>query len=163
MINIGARQLKRLWAGVGFATSSRVQSEDEANKAVIEKLKENFSPEFWIRSTMSSSSILLQRKIFSRSSIFDEGCHERLSNLASRWNWPRMQNHSLLIRVMMSVGARLFTGLFKNILKIFGWGEYWVFTWNGDVFAGWSDKENQKLKFSFRKVEEKSRKHNRTN
>src|SRR5688500_2309866 len=45
--NIGVRQLKDFGAGVGFATASRVENEDEANKAVIEKaLKKTFSPEF---------------------------------------------------------------------------------------------------------------------
>jgi len=45
--NIGVRQLKDFGAGVGFATTSRVENEDEANKAVIEKaLKKTFSPEF---------------------------------------------------------------------------------------------------------------------
>ncbi|MGN6601908.1 MAG: ATP-dependent Clp protease ATP-binding subunit, partial [Ginsengibacter sp.] len=45
--NIGVRQLKDFGEGVGFATQSRVQNQDEANKAVIEKaLKRTFSPEF---------------------------------------------------------------------------------------------------------------------
>lgn len=45
--NIGVRQLKDFGAGVGFTTSARLESEDEANKAVIEKaLKKTFSPEF---------------------------------------------------------------------------------------------------------------------
>src|SRR6187399_1083854 len=45
--NIGVRQLKDFGTGVGFNTSSKVEHEDEANKAVIEKaLKKTFSPEF---------------------------------------------------------------------------------------------------------------------
>ncbi|MFM2385722.1 MAG: hypothetical protein RL660_479 [Bacteroidota bacterium] len=45
--NIGARQLKEFGAGVGFATSNRLESADDNNKAVIEKaLKRTFSPEF---------------------------------------------------------------------------------------------------------------------
>jgi ATP-dependent Clp protease ATP-binding subunit ClpC len=45
--NIGARQLKDFGDGVGFATSSRVENQEENNKAVIEKaLKRTFSPEF---------------------------------------------------------------------------------------------------------------------
>jgi ATP-dependent Clp protease ATP-binding subunit ClpC len=45
--NIGARQLKEFGAGVGFATSTRVENADENNKAVIEKaLKRTFAPEF---------------------------------------------------------------------------------------------------------------------
>ena len=45
--NIGVRQLKEFGDGVGFATASRMQNQDENNKAVIEKaLKRTFSPEF---------------------------------------------------------------------------------------------------------------------
>ncbi|MFT4204724.1 MAG: ATP-dependent Clp protease ATP-binding subunit [Chitinophagaceae bacterium] len=45
--NIGVRQLKEFGDGVGFATSARLQNEEENNKAVIEKaLKRTFSPEF---------------------------------------------------------------------------------------------------------------------
>jgi len=35
--NIGVRQLKDFGSGVGFATNSRIENEDEMNKAVIEK------------------------------------------------------------------------------------------------------------------------------
>lgn len=35
--NIGVRQLKDFGAGVGFATANKIEHEDEANKAVIEK------------------------------------------------------------------------------------------------------------------------------
>ncbi len=45
--NIGVRQLKDFGEGVGFATAARLQNQDEAHKAVIEKaLKRTFSPEF---------------------------------------------------------------------------------------------------------------------
>jgi len=45
--NIGVRQLKDFGDGVGFATAARAESQDDANKAVIEKaLKRTFSPEF---------------------------------------------------------------------------------------------------------------------
>ncbi len=45
--NIGVRQLKDFGTGVGFTTSAKMESEEEANKAVIEKaLKKTFSPEF---------------------------------------------------------------------------------------------------------------------
>ncbi|MFZ1798545.1 MAG: ATP-dependent Clp protease ATP-binding subunit [Chitinophagaceae bacterium] len=45
--NIGVRQLKEFGDGVGFATASRMQNQDDNNKAVIEKaLKRTFSPEF---------------------------------------------------------------------------------------------------------------------
>lgn len=45
--NIGARQLKDFGQGVGFATKSRVESQDENTKSVIRSaLKKTFSPEF---------------------------------------------------------------------------------------------------------------------
>lgn len=45
--NIGVRQLKDFGAGVGFATSAKVENQEESNKGVIEKaLKRTFSPEF---------------------------------------------------------------------------------------------------------------------
>src|SRR5436189_2373838 len=45
--NIGVRQLKDFGAGVGFATQSKNDNQEEFNKAVIEKaLKKTFSPEF---------------------------------------------------------------------------------------------------------------------
>jgi ATP-dependent Clp protease ATP-binding subunit ClpC len=45
--NIGVRQLKDFGAGVGFATSTKVENAEDANRGVIEKaLKRTFSPEF---------------------------------------------------------------------------------------------------------------------
>ncbi|MBS1772455.1 MAG: ATP-dependent Clp protease ATP-binding subunit [Bacteroidetes bacterium] len=45
--NIGVRQLKDFGAGVGFATATKVENAEDANKGVIEKaLKRTFSPEF---------------------------------------------------------------------------------------------------------------------
>ena len=45
--NIGVRQLKEFGDGVGFATSTKMQTAEESGKAVIEKaLKRTFAPEF---------------------------------------------------------------------------------------------------------------------
>ncbi len=45
--NIGVRQLKDFGAGVGFATSAKVDNAEEISRGVIEKaLKRTFSPEF---------------------------------------------------------------------------------------------------------------------
>ena len=45
--NIGARQLKEFGQGVGFGTQTRVESEAESNKGVVENaLKKAFAPEF---------------------------------------------------------------------------------------------------------------------
>ena len=45
--NIGVRDLKDFGSGIGFATSAKMQSEDEQMKSTIQKaLKKAFSPEF---------------------------------------------------------------------------------------------------------------------
>lgn len=45
--NIGARQLKDFGQGVGFATKTRQENQDENTKSVIKNaLKKTFSPEF---------------------------------------------------------------------------------------------------------------------
>lgn len=45
--NIGVRQLKDFGTGVGFATSAKVESNEESSRGVIEKaLKRTFAPEF---------------------------------------------------------------------------------------------------------------------
>ncbi|MGB3008123.1 MAG: ATP-dependent Clp protease ATP-binding subunit [Chitinophagaceae bacterium] len=81
--NIGARQLKDFGAGVGFATASRVENEDEANKAVIEKaLKKTFSPEFLNRiDDIIIFNSLSKENIFNIIDILMKGVMKRLTNL----------------------------------------------------------------------------------
>ena len=81
--NIGVRQLKDFGAGVGFATSSRIENEDEANKAVIEKaLKKTFSPEFLNRiDDVVIFNSLTKDNIFSIIDILMKGVMKRLTNL----------------------------------------------------------------------------------
>src|SRR3954464_13083765 len=81
--NIGARQLKDFGAGVGFATTSRVQNEDEANKAIIEKaLKRTFSPEFLNRiDDVIIFNSLSKENIFEIIDILMKGVTKRLTNL----------------------------------------------------------------------------------
>src|SRR5687767_6937038 len=81
--NIGARQLKDFGAGVGFQTASRIENEDEANKAVIEKaLKRTFSPEFLNRiDDVVIFNNLSQENIFSIIDILMKGVTNRLKNL----------------------------------------------------------------------------------
>jgi ATP-dependent Clp protease ATP-binding subunit ClpC len=81
--NIGARQLKDFGAGVGFATASRTQNEDENNKAVIEKaLKRTFSPEFLNRiDDVVIFNSLTREHIFSIIDILMKGVMKRLTNL----------------------------------------------------------------------------------
>src|SRR5204862_5264920 len=81
--NIGARQLKDFGSGVGFATTSRVEHEDEANKAVIEKaLKRTFSPECLNRiDDVVIFNSLTKENIFSIIDILMKGVMKRLANL----------------------------------------------------------------------------------
>jgi ATP-dependent Clp protease ATP-binding subunit ClpC len=81
--NIGVRQLKDFGEGVGFATASRVQNADEANKAVIEKaLKRTFSPEFLNRiDDVIIFNTLTKEHIFEIIDILMKGVTKRLNNL----------------------------------------------------------------------------------
>lgn len=81
--NIGVRQLKDFGAGVGFATAARIENEDEANKAVIEKaLKKTFSPEFLNRiDDVIIFNSLTKDNIFSIIDILMKGVLKRLANL----------------------------------------------------------------------------------
>ena len=81
--NIGVRQLKDFGAGVGFTTTARLESEDEANKAVIEKaLKKTFSPEFLNRiDDVIIFNSLTKDHIFRIIDILMKGVTKRLTNL----------------------------------------------------------------------------------
>ncbi|MFZ1855765.1 MAG: ATP-dependent Clp protease ATP-binding subunit, partial [Chitinophagaceae bacterium] len=81
--NIGVRQLKDFGAGVGFATASRVENEDEANKAVIEKaLKKTFSPEFLNRiDDVVIFNSLTKENIYNIIDILMKGVMKRLAAL----------------------------------------------------------------------------------
>ncbi len=81
--NIGVRQLKEFGDGVGFATAARMQSQEENNKAVIEKaLKKTFSPEFLNRiDDVVIFNSLSKENIFSIIDILMKGVMKRLTNL----------------------------------------------------------------------------------
>ncbi|HNE93295.1 MAG TPA: ATP-dependent Clp protease ATP-binding subunit, partial [Chitinophagaceae bacterium] len=81
--NIGVRQLKEFGDGVGFATASRIQNQEENNKAVIEKaLKKTFSPEFLNRiDDVIIFNSLSKENIFSIIDILMKGVTKRLGNL----------------------------------------------------------------------------------
>lgn len=81
--NIGVRQLKDFGEGVGFATQSRIDNADEANKAVIEKaLKRTFSPEFLNRiDDVIIFNSLSKENIFDIIDILMKGVMKRLVNL----------------------------------------------------------------------------------
>ncbi|MFM8807246.1 MAG: ATP-dependent Clp protease ATP-binding subunit [Sphingomonadales bacterium] len=81
--NIGVRQLKDFGAGVGFTTASKLENEEEANKAVIEKaLKKTFSPEFLNRiDDVVIFNSLSRDNIFHIIDILMKGVMKRLTNL----------------------------------------------------------------------------------
>ncbi|MBM3412198.1 MAG: ATP-dependent Clp protease ATP-binding subunit [Bacteroidetes bacterium] len=81
--NIGVRQLKDFGTGVGFTTSAKMESADEANKAVIEKaLKKTFSPEFLNRiDDVIIFNSLTRENIFNIIDILMKGVMKRLTNL----------------------------------------------------------------------------------
>ena len=81
--NIGVRQLKEFGDGVGFATTARMQNQEENNKAVIEKaLKRTFSPEFLNRiDDIVIFNSLSKENIFEIIDILMKGVYKRLSTL----------------------------------------------------------------------------------
>ncbi len=81
--NIGSRQLKDFGEGVGFATTSKTQNKNEANKAVIEKaLKRTFSPEFLNRiDDVVIFNTLAKESIFKIIDLLMKGVLVRLASL----------------------------------------------------------------------------------
>jgi ATP-dependent Clp protease ATP-binding subunit ClpC len=81
--NIGVRQLKDFGTGVGFTTAAKLENEEEANKAVIEKaLKKTFSPEFLNRiDDVVIFNSLSRDNIFHIIDILMKGVMKRLTNL----------------------------------------------------------------------------------
>lgn len=81
--NIGVRQLKEFGDGVGFATQAKMQSQEENNKAVIEKaLKRTFSPEFLNRiDDVIIFNSLSKENIFRIIDIIMKGVYNRMEGL----------------------------------------------------------------------------------
>jgi ATP-dependent Clp protease ATP-binding subunit ClpC len=159
--NIGARQLKDFGAGVGFATSSRVQNEDEANKAIIEKaLKRTFSPEFLNRiDDVVIFNSLSKENIFEIIDILMKGVMKRLSNLGFSLELTEDAKSFLADKGYdVQFGARpLHRAIQKYLEDPLAEEILSLHVKAGDVLIADLDKENQKIKFSFKKVEEKSK------
>ena len=159
--NIGARQLKDFGAGVGFATTSRVQNEDEANKAVIEKaLKRTFSPEFLNRiDDVVIFNSLSKENIFEIIDILMKGVMKRLSNLGFNLELTEDAKSFLADKGYdVQFGARpLHRAIQKYLEDPLAEEILSLHVKAGDILEADLDKENNKLKFSFKKVEEKSK------
>jgi ATP-dependent Clp protease ATP-binding subunit ClpC len=159
--NIGARQLKDFGAGVGFATAAKVQNEDEANKAVIEKaLKRTFSPEFLNRiDDVIIFNSLSKEHIFEIIDILMKGVMKRLSNLGFSLELTEDAKMFLAEKGYdVQFGARpLHRAIQKYLEDPLAEEILSLHVKAGDVLEADLDKENNKLKFSFKKVEEKSK------
>ena len=159
--NIGARQLKDFGAGVGFATSSRVQNEDEANKAIIEKaLKRTFSPEFLNRiDDVVIFNSLSKENIFEIIDILMKGVMKRLTNLGFTLELTEDAKSFLADKGYdVQFGARpLHRAIQKYLEDPLAEEILSLHVKAGDVLLADLDKANNKLTFSFKKIEEKSK------
>ncbi|MES1215925.1 MAG: ATP-dependent Clp protease ATP-binding subunit [Bacteroidota bacterium] len=159
--NIGARQLKDFGAGVGFATTSRVENEEEANKAVIEKaLKRTFSPEFLNRiDDVVIFNSLTKENIFEIIDILMKGVTKRLTNLGFSLELTLDAKSFLADKGYdQQFGARpLHRAIQKYLEDPLAEEILNLHVKAGDVLEADLDKENNKLKFAFKPIEEKSK------
>jgi ATP-dependent Clp protease ATP-binding subunit ClpC len=153
--NIGVRQLKDFGEGVGFATASRVQNQDEANKAVIEKaLKRTFSPEFLNRiDDVIIFNSLTKEHIFEIIDILMKGVMKRLTNLGFSLELTEEAKGFIADKGYdQQFGARPLHRAIQKYLEDPLAEE--ILNMNikpGDVLEADLDKENGKLTFSLKK------------
>ncbi len=160
--NIGVRQLKDFGAGVGFTTASKLEHEDEANKAVIEKaLKKTFSPEFLNRiDDIVIFNSLSKEHIFSIIDILMKGVTKRLINLGFSLELTEGAKSFLADKGYdVQFGARpLHRAIQKYLEDPLAEEILNMHVKAGDVLEADVDKDNTKLTFSFKKqVEQKSK------
>jgi ATP-dependent Clp protease ATP-binding subunit ClpC len=159
--NIGVRQLKDFGSGVGFTTQSKMEHEDEANKAVIEKaLKRTFSPEFLNRiDDVVIFNSLTKDNIFSIIDILMKGVMKRLTSLGFSLSLTEEAKSFLADKGYDSAfGARPLHRAIQKYLEDPLAEE--ILNMNvkaGDILEADLDKETSKLKFSFKKAETKSK------
>jgi len=159
--NIGVRQLKDFGAGVGFTTAAKMEHEDEANKAVIEKaLKRTFSPEFLNRiDDVVIFNSLSKDNIFSIIDILMKGVMKRLSNLGFSLTLTEDAKSFLADKGYdVQFGARPLHRAIQKYLEDPLAEE--ILNMNvkaGDVLEADLDKENNKLRFTFKKAETKTK------
>ena len=160
--NIGARQLKDFGVGVGFTTNSKMEHEDEANKAVIEKaLKKTFSPEFLNRiDDVIIFNSLTRENIFSIIDILLKGVMKRLTSLGFSLELTEAAKAFLADKGYdQQFGARPLHRAIQKYLEDPLAEE--ILNMNvkaGDVLLADADTENGKLSFTFNaRAEEKSK------
>lgn len=156
--NIGVRQLKDFGAGVGFTTAAKMEHEDDANKAVIEKaLKRTFSPEFLNRiDDVIIFNSLSKENIFSIIDILMKGVMKRLTNLGFSLRLTEEAKSFLAEKGYdVQFGARPLHRAIQKYLEDPLAEE--ILNSNvkaGDTLEADLDKEQQKLKFTFLKSEQ---------
>ena len=159
--NIGARQLKDFGAGVGFTTTSKMEHEEEANKAVIEKaLKKTFSPEFLNRiDDVIIFNSLSKIDIFNIIDILMKGVTKRMAILGFSLELTESAKSFLADKGYdQQFGARPLHRAIQKYLEDPLAEE--ILNLNvkpGDVLLADADNENGKLSFTFKeRAEEKS-------
>ena len=160
--NIGVRQLKDFGAGVGFATASRVENEDEANKAVIEKaLKKTFSPEFLNRiDDVVIFNSLTKENIYNIIDILMKGVMKRLAALGFSLELTEAAKEFLADKGYDSqFGARpLHRAIQKYLEDPLAEEILNLSVKAGDVLIADADAEKTKLSFTFKsRAEEQSK------
>jgi len=159
--NIGVRQLKDFGEGVGFATAARMQSADENNKAVIEKaLKRTFSPEFLNRiDDIVIFNSLTKDNIFEIIDILMKGVMKRLNSMGFNLEITRDAKEFIAEKGYdVQFGARpLHRAIQKYLEDALAEEILNVTVKQGDVLIADLDKENQKIKFEFKKKEESAK------
>lgn len=159
--NIGVRQLKDFGEGVGFATQARIENQDEANKAVIEKaLKRTFSPEFLNRiDDVIIFNSLSKENIFEIIDILMKGVLKRLNNLGFNLELTEEAKSFIADKGYdQQFGARPLHRAIQKYLEDPLAEE--ILNMNikaGDVLQADLDKENGKLTFTLKQVEQESK------
>ncbi|MEX6686873.1 ATP-dependent Clp protease ATP-binding subunit [Danxiaibacter flavus] len=156
--NIGVRQLKEFGDGVGFATASRLQNQEENNKAVIEKaLKRTFSPEFLNRiDDVVIFNTLSKDHIFEIIDILMKGVMKRLTNLGFSLELTLSAKEFIADKGYdAQFGARpLHRAIQKYLEDPLAEEILNMHVKQGDVLVADFDKENNKIVFEFKKTEE---------
>ena len=160
--NIGARQLKDFGEGVGFATQAKTDNLEENNKAVIEKaLKRTFSPEFLNRiDDVVIFNSLTKDHIFEIIDILMKGVTKRLNNLGFSLELTEEAKSFLVDKGYdQQFGARpLHRAIQKYLEDPLAEEILNLNVKSGDLLEADLDKENNKLKFSYKKkIEQKSK------
>ncbi|OIQ92891.1 negative regulator of genetic competence ClpC/MecB [mine drainage metagenome] len=158
--NIGVRQLKEFGDGVGFATASRIQNQEENNKAVIEKaLKRTFSPEFLNRiDDIVIFNALNKEHIHSIIDILMKGVMKRLVNLGFSLELTEEAKDFIADKGYdVQYGARpLHRAIQKYLEDPLAEEILNLNVKNGDILLASLDKENGKIIFELKKKEEEN-------